>query len=363
MGACFISSGCSQYLWELHWWAWRRATTHVLTVWWVMYYWFFAHNNLLNLHKKVCLHVKNRFWGCFDNDWKRSTHTLLTESLIKPNPIKTLFPLNFICMSCCWHEHMSVNLLYLWWRNMESKAFNASIMSSSCSPNSRLTQQHGWATSISSTLFFFRKPHRLCRYPYTSVALSTPAVRQQREHQHSNATHMWEDCPLLWNCCNTGCAEFLFLLHNDLTCLIRHIATQLLKQKANYQEYTQQRPKTTENDIPPVPFFTRNKVKLYFLKGRLVSKQLLICSSSNHRATISLIWSQGSGHLMMKQSQSNIPFFQLRFLALWLLGAHLCWRSSNCVCLLLDAEQVMYSRAFSQQHLPAAPENIATRVC
>lgn len=170
-------------------------------------------------------------------------------------------------------------------------------------------------------------------------------------------------------CCGTvvilgvQCAEFLFLLHNALTCLIRHIATQLLKQKANYQEYTQQRPKTTENDIRPVPFFTRNKVKLYFLKGRLVSKQLLICSSSNHRATISLIWSQGSGHLMMKQSQSNIPFFQLRFLALWLLGAHLCWRSSNCVCLLLDAEQVMYSRAFSQQHLLAAPENIATRVC
>ena len=44
----------------------------------------------------------------------------------------------------------------------------------------------------------------------------------------------------------------------------------------------------------------------------------------------------------MKQPRSNIPIFQLWFLALWLPSAHLFWITSNCVCLLLDAEQVMY---------------------
>lgn len=53
-------------------------------------------------------------------------------------------------------------------------------MSSSCSPNSRLTQQQRWVTSFSWTLFLLRKPHRFCKHPCISAAPSGPAMRWHR---------------------------------------------------------------------------------------------------------------------------------------------------------------------------------------
>lgn len=59
-------------------------------------------------------------------------------------------------------------------------------MSSSCSPNSRLSQQHRWVASFSWALFLCRKHHRRWKPPWTPTVPSSPAMKShwwmQYEH-------------------------------------------------------------------------------------------------------------------------------------------------------------------------------------
>lgn len=147
---------------------------------------------------------------------------------------------------------LSVYLLHLWWRNMESEAFAASIMSSSCSPNSRLTQQQRWVTSISWTLCLFRKPHRLRRQPCTSAAPSTPAVGQHREGI-STGTRLicGRSAPCCGNAVTQGAQNCSSSYRKYLTL---HLTTQV-SEKTHHQDHRAGSPKSTENFKPEITSF------------------------------------------------------------------------------------------------------------
>ena len=82
----------------LHWWAWRRAMTHVITVWWVTYYWFFAHNNWLNLQKKKSVYMLKIGFEVVLIKIGRDQHTLCWQSH-PSNPIQSK---HFFLLTCLW---------------------------------------------------------------------------------------------------------------------------------------------------------------------------------------------------------------------------------------------------------------------